>query len=297
MKPTLLILAAGMGSRYGGLKQIDPVGPSGQTIMDYSIYDAARAGFGKVVFVIRRGFAEMFKQQVGARAARRLDVDYAYQELGDVPGWFTVPPEREKPWGTGHAILRARSLIGEPFAAINADDFYGREAFESMARHLQATAGDFAMVGYVLRSTLSDHGSVARGICQLEGDDYLQTVVEHLKIERQGDAAVDRRPEGDRPLRGDELVSMNFWGFTPALFDHLEAGFDAFLRESGARAKSEFLLPSVVDRLIKEHKAGVKVLRSPGAWFGVTYPEDKPRVMESIRTLIAQGLYPASLEP
>jgi NDP-sugar pyrophosphorylase family protein len=297
MKPTLVILAAGMGSRYGGLKQIDPVGPDGETIMDYSIHDAARAGFGRVVFVIRRGFAEVFKQQVAARAERRLAVDYAYQELADVPEWFTVPSERDKPWGTAHAILAAREMVNEPFAAINADDFYGREGFQMMARQLEVTPGEFAMVGYVLRATLSDHGSVARGVCALEGGDYLETIVEHLAIERRGDAALDRRVGGDRPLTGDEIVSMNFWGFTPTLFDHLQRGFEEFLRAEGTRPKSEFLLPSVVNRLIGEHKARVKVLRSPGAWFGVTYPQDKPRVMENIRALIAQGLYPASLEP
>jgi NDP-sugar pyrophosphorylase family protein len=297
MKPTLVILAAGMGSRYGGLKQIDPVGPGGETIMDYSIHDAARAGFGKVVFVIRRGFAEVFKQQIGARAERRLAVGYAYQELADVPDWFTVPGERDKPWGTAHAILAARTMVDEPFAAINADDFYGREGFEMMARQLETTTSEFAMVGYVLRATLSDHGSVARGVCALAAGDYLETIVEHLAIERRGDAAVDRRGGGDRPLTGDEIVSMNFWGFVPTLFDRLQLGFEEFLRGDGARPRSEFQLPTVVNRLIGEGTARVKVLRSPGAWFGVTYPQDKPRVMADIRALIAQGLYPASLEP
>jgi NDP-sugar pyrophosphorylase family protein len=296
MKPTLLILAAGMGSRYGGLKQIDPVGPSGQTIMDYSIYDAARAGFGKVVFVIRRSFAEVFQREIGARAARRLPVAYSFQELDMVPGWFTVPPERQKPWGTGHAILVSRPFIDEPFAAINADDFYGREGFEQMARHLEQSSGEFSMVGYTLRATLSEHGAVARGVCDIDDQGYLRTVVEHLKIERQGTGAVDRRPGGDRPLTGDELVSMNLWGFTPALFDHLEPAFQEFLRAEGNQLKSELLLPSLIDRLIKGGQARVKVLRSPGHWFGVTYPEDKPRVMENIRALIDQGLYPSSLE-
>jgi NDP-sugar pyrophosphorylase family protein len=299
MKPTLVILAAGMGSRYGGLKQIEPVGPDGQTIMDYSIYDAARAGFGKVVFVIRRSFASAFERDVGARAARRLPVAYAYQELSDVPEWFPVPPEREKPWGTGHAILVARGLVGEPFASINADDFYGREGFELMARHLARDQNEFALVGYVLRLTLSDHGSVARGVCRLAADDpeFLETVAEHLRIERRGGAAVDRRAGGDLALTGDEIVSMNFWGFTPAVFDHLQAGFDRFLRQAGNRAKSEFLLPEVIADLLRERKARVKVLRSSDAWFGVTYPEDKPAVMENIRALIAQGRYPRSLEP
>jgi NDP-sugar pyrophosphorylase family protein len=299
MQPTLVVLAAGLGSRYGGLKQLDPVGPDGATIMEYSIYDAARAGFGKVVFVIRRSFAEAFRRDIGARAERRLAVDYAFQELDDVPSWFSRPPEREKPWGTGHAVLAARSLVHEPFASINADDFYGRDGFEQMARYLGAARDgerlDCAMVGYVLRSTLSDHGSVARGICQLDADSRLRTVVEHLKIERDGNAAVDRGADGDRRLTGDELVSMNFWGFSPALFGALEEGFERFLRREGARPKSEYLLPSVVDDLIRARKIDVKVLPTTSSWFGVTYPDDKPRVMESVRALIASGAYPASL--
>jgi NDP-sugar pyrophosphorylase family protein len=297
MKPTLVLLAAGMGSRYGGLKQIDPVGPSGQTIMDYSVYDAARAGFGKVVFVIRESFAEAFRRDVGSRAARHLPVDYAYQDLGQVPSWFTVPADRQKPWGTAHAILAARQLVREPFAAINADDFYGREGFEMMARHLERSEGDYAMVGYVLRATLSDHGSVARGVCKVDASGYLDTVVEHLKIERDGQGAVDRQAAGDVPLTGDEIVSMNFWGFTPTILEQLQVGFEQYLRAEGTQLRSEFLLPSIVDRLIRERKARVKVLRSSGAWFGVTYPDDKPRVMASLRTLTAQGLYPASLDP
>jgi NDP-sugar pyrophosphorylase family protein len=299
MKPTLVVLAAGLGSRYGGLKQLDPVGPEGATIMDYSIYDAARAGFGKVVFVIRRSFADAFRLEIGARAERRLAVDYAYQELDDLPSWFTRPAEREKPWGTGHAVLAAQALVREPFASINADDFYGRDAFERMAGHLTAARDglplDCAMVGYVLRSTMSDHGSVARGVCEIDAQGRLRTVVEHLKIERQGAAAVDRRPGGDRPLTGDELVSMNFWGFTPGLFDPLAAAFERFLRREGARPKSEYLLPSVVDSLIGAGTVSVRVLPTASAWFGVTYPDDKPRVMESVRALIASGAYPASL--
>jgi len=297
MKPTLVLLAAGMGSRYGGLKQIDPVGPGGQTIMDYSVYDAARAGFGKVVFVIRESFAEAFRRDVGARAARHLPVDYAYQDLSQVPPWFTVPADRQKPWGTAHAILAARQLVREPFAAINADDFYGREGFEVMARHLERSEGDHAMVGYVLRATLSDHGSVARGVCKVDAAGCLDTVVEHLKIERDGQGAVDRQAGGDVRLTGDEIVSMNFWGFTPTILEQLQVGFEQYLRAEGTQLRSEFLLPSIVDRLIRDHKARVKVLRSSGTWFGVTYPDDKPKVMASLRTLTAQGLYPASLDP
>jgi NDP-sugar pyrophosphorylase family protein len=299
MKPTLVVLAAGLGSRYGGLKQLDPVGPEGATIMDYSIYDAVRAGFGKVVFVIRQSFAEAFRKEIGARAERRLAVDYAYQELDDLPGWFARRPERDKPWGTGHAVLATKSLVHEPFAAINADDFYGRDGFEQMARYLSSAHDgqrlDCAMVGYVLRSTLSDHGSVARGVCQIDKQGYLRTVVEHLKIERQGQAAVDRRHGPDRALSGDELVSMNFWGFSPALFGPLAEGFDRFLHSDGERPKSEYLLPTIVDELITAGTITVKVLPTTGAWFGVTYPEDKPRVMESVRALIASGAYPESL--
>ena len=292
MKPTLVILAAGVGSRYGGLKQMDPVGPDGSTIMDYSIYDAARAGFGKVVFVIRRAFAEAFQREIGTRAERRLPVAYAYQELSDVPPWFTAPPEREKPWGTAHAVRAAREVVREPFASINADDFYGRDGFERMARHLEGSA-DAAMVGYRLRATMSEHGSVARGVCELGEGGTLRAVREHLTIERSGDGAVDRGT--GRQLTGDELVSMNFWGFPPALFAELDDAFEHFLRSDGARPRAEFLLPGVVDELIGRGKTRVQVLPSSGSWFGVTYPADKPRVMRSLEELIARGEYPATL--
>jgi NDP-sugar pyrophosphorylase family protein len=292
MKPTLLILAAGKGSRYGGLKQLDPVGPDGATIMDYSIYDAARAGFGKVVFVIRRDFAPQFEREIGARTARHLPVDYAYQELADVPAGFSVPADRQKPWGTGHAVRSARSVINEPFASINADDFYGRDAFERMARHLER-GPDVALVGYRLRATLSDHGGVARGVCELDANGALRTVREYLTIERRGDGALDRA--SGRALTGDELVSMNFWGFAPSIFAVLDQAFANFMRAEGGRPEAEFLLPAVVDELVRRQAARVLVLPSDEAWFGVTYPADRAGVVAKLAELTAAGAYPRSL--
>jgi dTDP-glucose pyrophosphorylase len=292
MKATLIVLAAGMGSRYGGLKQMDPVGPSGETIIDYSIYDAIRAGFGKVVFVIRPDFAELFKTEIGKRFESRIAVDYAYQELSKLPSWFQAPKEREKPWGTGHALLMAEGLVKEPFAMLNADDFYGAEGFEVMARHLEATQGDYAMVGYRLKATLSEHGTVSRGICRIK-DGCLGEVVETTKIEKTADGARDQAT-GAR-LTGEEIVSMNFFGFTPAVFPQLRQLFDAFLKEEGQALKSEFYVPKAVDRLIQDGKAKVRVLSSRDAWFGVTYKEDKPHVMAEISKLVEAGRYPRDL--
>ena len=296
IKPTLLVLAAGMGSRYGGLKQIDAVGPAGETIIDYSIYDALRAGFGKLVFVIRRDIEAQFREVVGARFEKRIPVEYVYQELNALAGGFSVPPGRTKPWGTTHAILMAADAIREPFAAINADDFYGRQAYQLMARHLSSGSPDYAMVGFVLRNTLSDFGSVSRGVCRVNGNDQLKSVVEMTKIERDGNAARNKEGGGqDTSLTGDEVVSMNFWGFTPAVFGQLRESFMAFLKQSGGELKSECYIPSTVAELTSSGRGTVKVLRTPDSWFGVTYREDRPRVVESIRQLITRGDYPEKL--
>jgi hypothetical protein len=262
-KPTLLVMAAGMGSRYGGLKQIDPVGPSGETIIDYSIYDALRAGFGKLVFVIRQDIAAQFKEIIGARFEQRIAVEYVFQELDKLPPGFAVPKGRTKPWGTSHAILMAADAIREPFAAINADDFYGAESFRLLAQHLSSGSPDFAMVGFILRNTLSDFGSVARGVCQVDQNDFLQTVTELTKIERDGHRAKDTSASGVvTPLTGDEAVSMNMWGFTPELFPQLQNYFTAFLQKSGHELKSECYIPSAVNELLTARQARVKVLRT-----------------------------------
>src|ERR1043166_2903919 len=275
MPPTLLVLAAGMGSRYGGLKQIDPVGPSGETIIDYSIFDARRAGFDKLVFVTRRDMETTFREIIGDKFEKKIAVEYVFQE---------VPPHRQKPWGTGHAILTGRSGVREPFAVINADDFYGRESFRLIAEHLRGRHGDFAMVGFILRNTLSDFGSVARGVCDCDADAYLRSVTELTKIERDGPGAV----AVGRKLTGDEIVSMNMWGFTPAIFVHLERLFAGFLKDKGEKEKAEFYIPAAVTELITSGQARVKVLRTPDPWFGVTYREDRPRVIDSIRQIIVR---------
>lgn len=294
--PTLLILAAGMGSRYGGLKQIDPVGPAGETIIDYSIYDALRAGFGKLVFVIRKDIEETFRETVGARFEKRVAVDYVFQSLEDLPAKFTVPAGRTKPWGTTHAILVAADAIHEPFAAINADDFYGAQGYRELAGHLTSGSPDYAMVGFILRNTLSDFGSVARGVCRVATDNTLQTIVEHTKIERDGNGARNTDPDGKvTPLSGDEPVSMNMWAFTPRVFGQLRERFEQFLEKNGGDSKAECLIPNTVGDLIHDGQARVQVLRTSDSWFGVTYREDRPRVVESIRGLIASGLYPEKL--
>jgi UTP-glucose-1-phosphate uridylyltransferase len=295
-KPTLLVLAAGMGSRYGGLKQIDPVGPGGETIIDYSIYDAMRAGFGKLVFVIRKDIEQQFREIVGSRFEKRIAVEYVFQELDKLPAGYSLPAGRTKPWGTTHAILMAEDVIKEPFAAINADDFYGQQAYQLLATHLQSGTPDYAMVGFILRNTLSDFGSVARGVCRVDANNYLTSVVEMMKIERDGNGAKNTDAAGQiTKLSGDEAVSMNFWGFTPALFAQLRTQFDAFLKKSGAELKSECYIPSTVNDLVVTGKAKSKVLRTNDSWFGVTYREDRPQVVESIRKLIATGAYPEKL--
>lgn len=300
MKPTLLILAAGMGSRYGGLKQLDAMGPSGEVVLDYSVYDAIRAGFGKVVFVIRRDFEEQFRNQIGAKFKDRIQVEYAFQELTDLPEGFTVPEGREKPWGTAHAVLAAESVIAEPFLMINADDFYGRDAFDKIARELtSAKAADgkshYSMVGFYLKNTLSENGSVARGVCTTNPDGTLESVTEMTKIVPTADGAENQETDPPVKLTGEEVVSMNFFGFDPDIFGRLRQSFRKFLEERGTELKSECYVPNEVDVYIKTGVADVRVLETTGKWFGVTYPEDKPDVIASIQALVDAGDYPASL--
>jgi len=285
-----------MGSRYGGLKQIDPVGPGGETIIDYSIYDAMRAGFGKLVFVIRKDIEQAFKETIGARFEKRIAVEYVFQELDKLPPGFSLPAGRTKPWGTTHAILMAEGIINEPFAAINADDFYGRQAYKLLADHLTSGSTDYAMVGFILKNTLSDFGSVARGVSRTDANGCLTSVVEMMKIERDGTAAKNTDAEGKiTQLSGEESVSMNFWGFTPALFPQIKTKFIEFLTRSGAELKTECYIPSTVNDLVVAGQSKVKVLRTNDSWFGVTYREDRPMVVESIRKLIARGDYPEKL--
>jgi NDP-sugar pyrophosphorylase family protein len=290
-----------MGSRYGGLKQIDPMGPNGETVLDYSVYDAIRAGFGRVVFIIREDFADAFREGIGARFADRIDVDYAFQRLDDLPAGFSVPEGREKPWGTAHAVRAARHAVRGHFAVINADDFYGQDAYLRAAAFFDSLppddGGAMAMVGYPLENTLSDHGHVNRGICGIDGRGMLTNVEEYLDIEREGDGHVRGNAlDGKRHIvPPGSLVSMNFWAFSPEFFPQLEAGFTRFLLESGSHLKSECYIPTVVDQLIHGGHAQCRVLRTTGSWFGVTYPADKPFVVESIRSLIAAGAYPETL--
>jgi NDP-sugar pyrophosphorylase family protein len=297
MRPTLVILAAGMGSRYGGLKQLDEVGPNGEAIIDYSLFDAIRAGFGKVVFIIRRDFEEAFKARFDEKLKGRIDVEYVFQDLTDLPEGFSVPEGREKPWGTGHAIRSARNVVNEPFAAINADDFYGVEAYQTVVDFLtgEVAARQYAMVGYRMDKTLSENGSVSRGLCVTNSEQNLVDIDELTKITSEPDGIFYYRDDKRIQLRGDETVSMNFWGFHQSLFNYLEEGFVSFLTEKGTEMKSEFFIPMYVDELIKAKKAQVKVLTSNASWFGVTYQEDKPVVKERINQLIAEGNYPSKL--
>lgn len=302
MQPTLLVLAAGMGSRYGGLKQMDPMGPNGETVLDYSVYDAIRAGFGRVVFVIRKDFEDAFKQSVGARFAGRIRIDYAFQRLDDIPAGFSVPEGRVKPWGTCHAVRAARETVREPFAVINADDFYGADAYLRAAQFLREPPHPngkehYAMVGYHLENTLSNHGDVNRGICTIHDANLLACVEEYLKIVREEDGIVrgSALDGSRRPITEGTPVSMNFWAFTPAFFPQLEREFTGFLESRIGEAKSECYIPTVVDSLISQGLADCTVLDTTSSWFGVTYPDDKPHVVVSIRKLIASGEYPESL--
>ena len=288
---TLLVMAAGMGSRYGGLKQLDAVGPGGETIIDYSVYDAIRAGFNKVVFIIRKDFEQEFTSQITNKYAGKIQVEFAFQDLHDLPDGFTCPEGREKPWGTGHAILTAADLIHEPFVAINGDDFYGLESFEVVAKYYQSGRSTFSMVAFQLDKTLSEFGGVTRGLCTVK-DGLLDTVIETGEL-RQSDHGISS--DRDIELDGNEPVSMNVWGFTPDLFDYLQSMFVDFLEKEGNEMKSEYLIPFVVNDLIRSGQEKVHVLRSNAAWFGVTYKKDRTFVLGEIQKLIQMGVYPEKL--
>ena len=299
MKPTLFVLAAGMGSRYGGLKQLDGLGPHAETIMDYSIYDAIQAGFGKVVFVIRRVFEQDFREKIVSKYENRIPVELVFQDLDNLPAGFAVPEGREKPWGTNHAVLMGKDVIKEPFAVINADDYYGRESFKILADYLRAivgTEGRYAMVGYRVANTLSESGSVARGVCETNAEGFLTKVTERTKILREEDGII-RFFEGDTKteLADNTPVSMNMWAFTPDYFRHSEAFFIDFLREHGNELKSEFYIPSMVDHLIHSGEATCRVLDTPDKWFGVTYATDRPQVVAKFAQLVQDGIYPSPL--
>jgi len=288
---TLLVMAAGMGSRYGGLKQLDKVGPSDETIIDYSIHDAIQAGFTKIIFIIRKDFEDQFKLEISNKYLEKITIEYAFQDIYDLPGVFNCPDGREKPWGTGQAILCARSLINEPFVVINGDDFYGLESFKVIAEYYNHGGTQFSMVAFRLDKTLSDFGPVSRGVCNVEND-KLHTVVETENIEKKGNHISS---DGDNALDGSEPVSMNMWGFTPTIFDYLHENFIKFLINEGDKLKSEFLIPSVINKLVQNNQEEVYVLRSNATWFGVTYKEDKPFVIMKIQELINSGNYSTRL--
>lgn len=303
-KPVLVVMAAGMGSRYGGLKQLDPVGGHGQLIIDYSIYDAKRAGFERVVFVIKHAIEEAFKEAIGDRISEVMEVSYAFQEVDDLPAGYAVPAGRVKPWGTCHAILSARRVVEGPFAVINADDYYGPEAFQEIYTYLSTHQDsrdtyEYAMVGYLLGNTVTEHGHVARGVCAETADGYLENVTERVHIEKDGENARYTEDGGATwtALPGDTIVSMNLWGFTNSFLSEAQARFPAFLEKALAEnpEKAEYFLPSVVSMLIGEGKARVKVLKSRDKWYGVTYKEDKPVVVGAIADMTAKGLYPDAL--
>lgn len=299
----LVVLAAGMGSRYGALKQVDPVGPSGEAILDYSVFDAMRAGFNKVVFIIRRDFENEFKTRIGSKYAGMIDVDYCFQDMDDLPAPYKRPADRAKPWGTAHAVRSARNAVACPFAAINADDFYGRGGFAAIGRFLSESAGaagggkaHFAMAGYRLGDTLSPYGPVARGICDIDSRGLLRGVRELVKLAPAGDAVENREEGGEvEILSPDARVSMNLWGFTPALFDQLEKRFPAWLDANARSPKAEWYIPFAVDEMARDGSADVKVLEVDSPWFGMTYKEDKPRVAAAIRKLVDAGEYPEKL--
>ena len=300
MKPVLIVMAAGMGSRYGGIKQIEPVGPSGEAIIDYSIYDAVKAGFSEVVFIIRKAIEDDFKKYIGSRFSDIIKVTYCFQQLDSaLPSGFNIPEGRNKPWGTAQAVLCARDVVNAPFVVINADDFYGADSFRKTADFLKTITIDstsFAMAGYPILNTLSDFGSVSRGICTSDENGRLTSIEEHVKISRENGQIISRQPgKAELELSGNETVSMNFWCLTPVVFEYLDQYFKEFLEEKGSELKSEIYLPIVLGDMTDKNNATVQVLETESQWFGVTYQEDKPIVQESIQKLIKNGTYPSPL--
>ncbi|HOT64038.1 MAG: nucleotidyltransferase [Dysgonomonadaceae bacterium] len=299
MKPTLFVLAAGMGSRYGGLKQLDGVGPSGETIMDYSIYDAVHAGFGKLVFVIRKSFEKDFREKIVKKYEHKIPVELVFQDLDNLPAGFSVPEGREKPWGTNHAVMMGKDVIHEPFAVINADDFYGRESYKVLSDYLSKldnTRNQYCMIGYRVGNTLSESGTVARGICETDAEGNLTGVVERTQVMRI-DGEVKYKDENDQwiSIPDNTPVSMNMWGFTPDYFEYSEKYFVEFLKKNIQNPKAEFFIPLVVNELIVNNTAKVKVLDTPSKWFGVTYAEDRPGVVAKLQQLVDDGVYPSPL--
>ena len=297
MKPTLLILAAGMASRYGSMKQIQSFGPGGETIMDYSIYDAIRAGFGKVVFIIRKDFAEDFKEIFEPKLKGRIATDYVYQDLRSFIGNYQVPADRTKPWGTAHAVLSAKDVVKEPFAVINADDFYGRDAFEKAYKFLTTDVSKelYSIIGYDLAKTLSDHGTVSRGVCEVDKDNYLVSIAERTKVGREGGKIVYEENGQQYELSSDTKVSMNFWCFHPSVFEMTEKAFHEVLAKSASDPKAEFFIPIIGDHLVRSGVGRIKVIPTGSQWFGVTYKEDAPEVKANLEHLVHQGEYPPKL--
>lgn len=298
MKPTLLVLAAGMGSRYGGNKQLDQVGPSGETIIDYSIYDAIRAGFGKIVFVIRRDLEAQIKETFIDRLKGEIEVDYVFQEITNLPEGVKVSPDRQKPWGTSHAILVTKDKIKEPFGVINADDYYGIESFKTLHDFLVSDKdkNNYCIVGYKMGNTLSDHGHVNRGVCKMSKDGFLESIVETRTIEKKKDGIFAPDANGVmQKFTGNEVVSMNLWGFKPSCYDFLEKEFRSFIKTNLNDLKAELDIPTSVDKFVKNGEITIQILMSNERWFGVTYREDKPFVVEGIRKMIDKGLYPERL--
>jgi len=299
MDITLLVLAAGMGSRYGGLKQLDQVGPSGETIIDYSVYDAIEAGFTKVVFIIRKDIEKEMNELLFKKYSQKIKIEYVFQELENVPEGIEIPKDRVKPWGTGHAVLMAKEIIHEPFVVINADDFYGKGAFKVVADYIRSQGDDligkYCMAGYLLKNTLSEHGTVSRGVCKVNENNELVDITERTKIGWENSKIVANSEDGKISFTGDEYVSMNFWGFTPDVFPDLESEFKKFIQQNNDNPKAEYYIPSIVSHQMETKNATVKVLQAKSQWFGVTYKEDKPVVIEKIKELTKAGEYPQQL--